>query len=89
SVAEVSIEALLSAGYSSLDKLRQATDQELSDKLTISASRIADLRSAINFLAPVVESTPESSAIELGKVQASDEESSQGADGSAAEDAQA
>mgnify|MGYP000497029646 CR=1 FL=1 len=65
SVAEVSIEALLAAGYSSLDKLREATDQELADKLTISAARIADLRSAINFLAPIVESTPESSAVEL------------------------
>ena len=67
SVAEVSIEALLAAGYSSLDKLREATDQELADKLTISAARIADLRSAINFLAPIVESTPESSAVELSK----------------------
>ena len=66
-MAEVSIEALLAAGYSSLDKLREATDQELADKLTISASRIADLRSAINFLAPIVESTPESSAVELSK----------------------
>ena len=67
SVAEVSIEALLAAGYSSLDNLREATDQELADKLTISAARIADLRSAINFLAPIVESTPESSAVELSK----------------------
>jgi N utilization substance protein A len=66
SVAEVSIEALLAAGYSSLDKLREASDEELADKLTISASRIADLRSAINFLAPVVETTPESSAVHLG-----------------------
>ena len=90
SVAEVSIEALLDAGFSSLDKLRQATDQELSDKLTISASRIADLRSAINFLAPVVESTPESSAVELGKVHSADETSGQDtADGNADEDAQA
>ena len=88
SVAEVSIEALLDAGFSSLDKLRQATDQELSDKLTISASRIADLRSAINFLAPVVESTPESSAVELGKVHSADENSGK-ADGDADEDAQA
>ena len=47
--------------------LREATDQELADNLTISAARIADLRSAINFLAPIVESTPESSAVELSK----------------------
>ncbi|MCL1984854.1 MAG: transcription termination factor NusA [Betaproteobacteria bacterium] len=55
SVAEVSIEILLSAGYSSLDKLRAASDEELEQALNISRVRIADLRSAINFLAPVVE----------------------------------
>ena len=58
SVAEVSMNQLLEAGYSSLDLLRQATDEELSDKLAISDSRIADLRSAINFLAPVAEPEP-------------------------------
>ncbi|MBO4301649.1 MAG: transcription termination factor NusA [Desulfovibrio sp.] len=63
SVAEISIEAMLAAGYSSLDKLREASDEELADKLTISANRIADLRSAINFLAPVVEKDPDSSAV--------------------------
>jgi N utilization substance protein A len=55
SVAEVSIENLLAAGYSSLDKLRAAGDEELEQALNISRIRIADLRSAINFLAPVVE----------------------------------
>ena len=55
SVAEVSIENLLAAGYSSLDKLRAASDEELEQALRISRMRIADLRSAINFLAPVVE----------------------------------
>jgi N utilization substance protein A len=55
SVAEVSIESLLAAGYSSLDKLRAAGDEELEQNLSISRLRIADLRSAINFLAPVVE----------------------------------
>jgi len=55
SVAEVSIENLLSAGYSSLDKLRAASDEELEHALNISRMRIADLRAAINFLAPVVE----------------------------------
>lgn len=63
SVAEVSIETLLAAGYQTLDKLREATDEELSEKLAISDSRIADLRSAIHFLAPVIEQTPESSAV--------------------------
>jgi N utilization substance protein A len=55
SVAEVSIENLLAAGYSSLDKLRAASDEELEQALNISRIRIADLRSAIHFLAPVVE----------------------------------
>jgi len=55
SVAEVSIENLLAAGYSSLDKLRAASDEELEQALNISRVRIANLRSAINFLAPVVE----------------------------------
>ncbi len=67
SVAEIPIEAMLAAGYSSLDKLRTASDEELADKLTISAARIADLRSAINFLAPVVEDEPESSAVGVFK----------------------
>ena len=56
SVAEVSIENLLAAGYQSLDKLRNASDEELEQALHISRSRIADLRSAIHFLAPVIES---------------------------------
>jgi len=55
SVAEVSIENLLAAGYSSLDALRAASDDELEQALNISRLRIADLRSAIHFLAPVVE----------------------------------
>jgi N utilization substance protein A len=55
SVAEISIESLLEAGYTSLDKLRETSDEELAEKLSISDARIADLRSAINFLAPVLE----------------------------------
>lgn len=55
SVAEVSIETLLAAGYQTLDKLRRATDEELEKNLALSAGRIADLRSAIHFLSPVVE----------------------------------
>lgn len=63
SVAEVSIEALLSAGYSSLAALREANDEELAEKLALSPSRISDLRQAINFLAPVVEDDPEPSDV--------------------------
>ena len=63
SVAEVSIEALLAAGYSSLAALREAGDEELSEKLALSSSRISDLRQAINFLAPIVENDPEPSNV--------------------------
>jgi N utilization substance protein A len=59
SVAEVSIETLLNAGYSSLDKIRAASDEELAKKLALGEARIADLRAAINFLAPVVEDAPD------------------------------
>jgi N utilization substance protein A len=55
SVAEIAVEQLVDAGFSSLDALRAASDDELSDKLALSAGRIADLRAAINFLSPVVE----------------------------------
>ncbi len=63
SVAEVSIEVLLQAGYTSLDQLRAASDAELAEKLYISPTRISDLRQAINFLAPIVEEEMESSAV--------------------------
>ncbi|MCR4666309.1 MAG: transcription termination factor NusA [Desulfovibrio sp.] len=63
SVAEVSIETLLAQGYTSLDTLRAASDEELAEKLTISPLRISELRQAINFLAPVVEEQMESSAV--------------------------
>ena len=51
-MAEVSMNQLLEAGYTSLDMLRQATAEELSDKQAISDSRIA------TFLAPVAEPEP-------------------------------
>lgn len=70
SVAEVSIETLLQAGYSSLDDLRAASDEELADRLLITPMRISELRQAINFLAPVVEDVPESSAVDGGEAQA-------------------
>ena len=63
SVAEVSIETLLQAGYTSLDKLREATNEELATNLALTPSRVTDLRQAINLLAPVVEQKMESSAV--------------------------
>ncbi len=59
SVAEVSIESLVAAGYQNLDKLREATDEQLAADLALSEVRIADLRSAIKFLAPLDEETTE------------------------------
>jgi len=44
SVAEVSVEDLIKAGYNTLDKLRAATNAELGEKLSLSDGRIADLR---------------------------------------------
>ncbi len=52
SVAEVSLDALLEAGFNTLERLREATDEELSERLIISQTRIQDLRAAINFLSP-------------------------------------
>ncbi|MCR5562305.1 MAG: transcription termination factor NusA [Desulfovibrio sp.] len=69
SVAEVSLETLLQAGYSSLDDLRAASDEELADKLLITPMRISELRQAINFLAPVVEDMPESLAVNADEAQ--------------------
>lgn len=54
SVAEVSVDNLVSAGFTTLEQLQEATDEELSEKLSLSDSRIGDLRAAINFLTPVV-----------------------------------
>ena len=62
SVAEVPMESLLAAGYQTLDKLRAASDEELEQALNISRARIADLRSAVRFLAPVVEDAGEENA---------------------------
>ncbi len=53
SVAEVSIESLVAAGYQSIERLRDASDEQLAKDLALSTSRIEDLRSAIQFLAPL------------------------------------
>ena len=72
SVAEVSVEDALKAGFNTLDKLRAATDGELGEKLSLTGTRIAQLRAAINFLAPVVEKQPESSSVEFMNRPAAD-----------------
>ena len=51
-VAELSVEALLAAGFNTLARLRDASDEELAETLLLSPSRVADLKSAVNFLLP-------------------------------------
>ena len=62
SVAEISVDDLVRAGLNTLDKLREADDEELAERLALSTGRIADLRAAINFLSPVVDGEPQEDA---------------------------
>ena len=55
SVAEISIEQFIAAGFQSIERLREADDEELSSALGLAPGKIADLRAAINFLAPQVQ----------------------------------
>ncbi len=55
SVAEVPLESLLEAGYTTLSALRGASDRQLAEKLGLESAKISDLRQAINFLAPIAE----------------------------------
>ena len=55
SVAEIAVDRLMEAGFSSLEALREASDAELAEALELTADRIADLRAAVNFLSPVVD----------------------------------
>lgn len=52
SVAEVAIEQFVQAGFSSIEELRDATDDELMEVEGLTPEKISDLRAAINFLAP-------------------------------------
>ena len=75
SVAEIAVEQFVEAGYNTLDTLRAATDEELADKLALSQARIADLRSAINFLSPIVEGVEASEkSEEAGKPETGEEQ---------------
>ncbi len=51
SVLELSVEALVGAGYPTVEKLQEAEDADLMENLGLSSARIMDLRSAIHFLA--------------------------------------
>ena len=67
SVAEVSVDSLVSAGFTTLEQLQDATDEELSEKLSLSDSRIGDLRAAINFLSPVVGESADKAGADADK----------------------
>lgn len=66
SVAEIAVEQFLDAGLNTLDALRAASDTELSERLAVPASRVADLRAAINFLSPVVDGEKDAGTEEDG-----------------------
>lgn len=64
SVAEISVDALVSAGFNTLERLQEASDAELAERLNLSDSRISDLRAAIHFLSPVVSSDKKEQVVE-------------------------
>ena len=51
SVAELPVETLLGAGYTDMDKVKGATDEELAANLGVGPAQIDHLRRALNFLA--------------------------------------
>ncbi len=55
SVAEVPLEVFVGAGFQTIQSLRNASDEELLAVPGLTVSKIADLRSAINFLFSAVE----------------------------------
>ncbi|MEG2004658.1 MAG: transcription termination/antitermination protein NusA, partial [Bilophila sp.] len=62
SVAEISVDTLVNAGFNTLELIQDATDEELAEQLNISESRISDLRAAIHFLSPVITGEPDDEA---------------------------
>ncbi len=63
-VAEIPVQSLQDAGYTDLDKLRAASDEELVAALSLTDTQIEHLRQALNFLNPGEESgvTPDATA---------------------------
>ncbi|MBO4317226.1 MAG: transcription termination/antitermination protein NusA [Mailhella sp.] len=55
SVAGLSVDQLLEAGFNTLESVRLASDGDLADRLGLSAEKIADLRSAVAFLRSSLE----------------------------------
>ncbi len=61
SVAEVSVDNLVNAGFNTLELIREATDEELAERLSISSSRVSDLRAAVHFLSPTLANSEKAS----------------------------
>jgi N utilization substance protein A len=60
SVAEVPMEAFLSAGFTTVESIREADDEALLAVSGLTSSKISDVRAAINFLGmPAADATPE------------------------------
>ncbi|MFN2266700.1 MAG: transcription termination factor NusA [Desulfonatronovibrio sp.] len=55
SAAEISIGDFNKQGFESLDQLMTASDEELTEKLDLTEKSLANLKSAINFLAPKIQ----------------------------------
>ncbi len=51
SVAEISVNIFVEAGLTNIESIKEASDEELIEKLDINAERIQEIRSALNFLA--------------------------------------
>ena len=54
SVAEITVDAFITANFLNIENLQNASDEELAEKLLIGTTQIADLRSAISFLTPTI-----------------------------------
>ncbi len=59
SVAEISVDRLLASGFDTMEKLDNATDEELLEIDSITENRIGDIRSAINLLRSFRVAPPE------------------------------
>jgi len=64
SVAEVPLEVFVEAGFQTIESLRSASNEELEAVPGLTASKIADLRTAINFLSSAVGDSSEESDAE-------------------------
>lgn len=74
SVAEVPLENFVSAGITTLEAVRLSTDEELVERLGVLSSKIADIRSAVNFLLPLEERRSDNSEEDERRSDSSEED---------------